>query len=346
MANAVHTSTTKKVASIAMAIALIGGCATQVMAQSDNESDVNSNSADLETTASAYLGPKKSIAIVEVAGNGAFHAQYGHWSEGTGLAAMLASELAQSNRFRVVNRSHLGATYYEQEIAARGLTARQTARPNQLIGAQYLVRASVTEFTMSEKGGGISIGGNIGGALGSIAPRRQKGRIAIDFTVVDSTTGEVVTSFPMTKKLKSTAIAASITRNNLSVGGDSFKNSPLGKAARELMTEAAYKLADALKDEDWTAQVAQVRADALYVNAGADSGLRPGDRFKIERVIDRIEDPVTGALLGIEKHVIGEAVVTNVANQYATAQYHAAYAPQTGDLVTIQPAMRVSYNNQ
>lgn len=334
-----------KAAPFALVCVLNAGCATaEAMAA---EAAEPAHAAETEGQADpGYTGPKKSIAVAGFTANAAFYSRYGGWEQGGGLAAMLESELKGSERFRIVNRTNLDATFYEQELNESGLTARRTARAGQLIGAQYLVTAAVTEFTMAEKGGGLSVGGSFGGVLGSISPRTQKGRIAIDFSVVDSTTGEVVASFPVEKKLKSTAIAANVTRKGVSVGGDTFENSPLGKAAREVMEIAADHVAAALESKAWTAHVAQVRPNALYVNAGADSGLKSGDRLVIERVVDRIEDPMTGALLGIEKQAIGEAVVVTVDDQYSTAQYSAAYAPQPGDRLILQEQIRLSYQMQ
>jgi len=325
--------TLRKVSAGALAAGLVALSAPLAVA---DDSNTRAERSDETIKSSAYYGPKKSVAVVDFSANGAFLSQYGEWSEGGGLAAMFESELKALKRFRVVNRSHLDSTLYEQELNVNGLTARPVASPGQLVGAQYIVRASVTDFTLSEKGGGISVGGNIGGVLGAISPRTQKGRISIDFIASDTTSGEVVASFALTKELKSKAIAASVSKSRLSVGGDTFKNTPLGKAARALVKDAAVLLARALEDKAWTAHVAHVRGDKLFVNAGVDSGLNRGDRLIISRVTDRIVDPMTGALLGVEKRRIGEAIIDGVAEQYATAYFNAPFAPAPGDLLTLK----------
>ena len=298
----------------------------------ENQSAVEA--ANFETR----MGPKKSVAVIDFGATGSFLYQYGQWEAGGGLAAMLETELAQTNQFRLAQRSHLEAALYEQQLSESGLTAARTARSGQLVGAQYLIRANVTDFTLSEKGGGLSIGGNIGGVLGGISPQSRTGRVSIDFQVIDSSSGEVVDSFPVTRKIKSRSIAVSAQKSGLNVGANSFKNTPLGEAARDAIAEAADRITQSLQNKSWSAHVAQVSGETLYVNVGADAGLQPGDSLKIYRIVEKIIDPVTGATLGMEKAEIGRAVVSSVAEQYARADFSAMTAPAAGDILT--------FNNQ
>jgi len=286
------------------------------------------------TYGQARLGPKKSVAVIDFGANGAFLAHYGGWDAGGGLAAMLETELSQTNQFRLANRSHLDAALYEQQLSENGLTAVRTAEAGQLVGAQYLIRASVTDFTLAEKGSSISLGGTIGGVLGGISPRSRTGRVSIDFEVIDSTTGEAVESFSVTQKIKSKSIALSASKSGFNVGGSTFKNTPLGEAARDAIAEAAYRITQALQNQSWSAHVAKANANSLYVNVGEDAGLQPGDSLRIYRVVEQINDPITGAVLGVEKIEIGEAKITTVHQQYASANYTSMMPPEAGDILT------------
>lgn len=284
------------------------------------------------------VGPKKSVAVIDFGANGAFLSQYGGWDAGGGLAAMLETELQQTGRFRLANRSHIDAALYEQQLNAGGLTAGTAAQPAQLVGAQFLIRGTVTDFTLAQKGGGFSIGGNLGGGVvGGIGPRSRTGQVAIDFQVMDSTTGEIVDAFSVSKKVKSRSIALSASRDGINVGGNRFENTALGDAAREAIAEASTRVAHSLAGQAWAAHVAQVRPDTLYVNVGADGGLKAGDTLKIFRVIDQINDPVTGAILGMERSEIGRATITSVADKYARADYSAMLTPEAGDILTFAP---------
>lgn len=323
------TSNSRKIRQIAAAACSALALAAPVAgpAAAANESAV------VEAGAAARMQPKKSVAVIDFGANGAFLARYGEWNAGGGLAAMLESTLAQSGRFRVANRSRIDAALYEQQLAASGLTAAPTARAGQLLGAQYLIEGTVTDFTLAEKGGGFSVGGAVGGVLGGVSPQTRTGNVSIDFRVINSTSNEVVASFTVAKKVRSRSIALSASKSGFKVGANSFENTPLGEAAREAMEEAGALIAEALRGQTWSARVAQVRADTLYVNVGADAGLRAGDTLRIYRIVDQIVDPVTGATLGVERAEIGRAVISSVADKYSRADFAASIAPEAGDIL-------------
>lgn len=284
----------------------------------------------------AYGGAKKTIAVAQFDGHGAFVDQYGGWDElGGGLAAMLVSELARSGHFNVVDRADLEAVLREQQYSESGLTAARTVRAGRLLGAQFLVRGSVTEFDDASSGGGISIGGSFGGFLGAISPQSRSGHVTIDVRVIDTTTGQVVHSYTADQRLSESAIAGSIGFENLSIGADSFERTPLGRAARAAIAESVVSITAALAVHAWEGAVAKVNGDTLYVNAGANSGLVPGDVLTIYRVIDQVTDPVTGEVLGIETVEIGYATVTRVHSRYATARFATAAPPDVGDFVKL-----------
>ena len=81
--------------------------------------------------------------------------------------------------------------------------------------------------------------------------------------------------------------------------------------------------------------MAKVNGGTLYVNAGLDSGLAPGDVLIIYRVVDQVTDPVTGEILGLETAVLGQATITQVRSRYATARFAAASPPQVGDVLRL-----------
>ena len=284
----------------------------------------------------AQQGPKKSVAVVDFATTGGFESAYGGVQAGGGLAALLETELSQGGRFRLAQRSHLNSVLYEQQLTQSGLSqAKGSAQAGQLTSAQYVVRGAVTDFTLNQSGGGATLTGPIGGVFGGISPQMQDGRLTLTFQVIDSTSGEVVDGFSITRKIKSRSIALTGTYagRTLSTGG--FKNTPLGEAARDAMVEAAARIGSTLSNRSWSAQVAQVRGGQLYVNAGAEGGLKVGDVLRIERVVDKIVDPSTGALLGVDKAEIGEAVVSSVQAQFAVATFQTAGTPQIGDVITL-----------
>ena len=47
----------------------------------------------------------------------------------------------------------------------------------------------------------------------------------------------------------------------------------------------------------WTGRIVDVTGDQVFLNAGTDTGLKPGDRFAVSTVVRELTDPSSGALL-------------------------------------------------
>ncbi len=297
-----------------------------------------------ETARHPYQGPKKTIAVATFDANGAFLARYGDWQVGDGLAAQLATALSKSDRFVLVERAGLDAVLEEQELGLRGLTTRTSApRAGALVGAQLLIRGSVTEFNERDEGGGFSIGGPITNSFaGAISPRRQTGHVAIDFRVIDTTTGRVVATHTSRAKISRRSIAFSGTGSDLNFSADAFQRSSLGEATRDAIHDAVAYVEYALADVPWSAHVAQVRGNQVYLTAGANANLSPGTSLIVYQVAERIVDPTTGEVLGTEEVEVGTLLLEHVESRYARGTFIGSTVPRTGDLVRFEPGRRIS----
>ena len=229
-------------------------------------------------------------------------------------------------------------------MALRGLTTSATSpRAGQLLGAQLLVRGSVTEFNESDSGGGFSLGGNLSSSFaGAVSPRTRNGHVSIDLRVIDTTTGRVVLAHTVSRKLKRRSIAFSGMSNDVSFSADTFQNSALGQVTREAIVEAVAYLEGALAGVPWSAQVAKVKNGQVYVNAGANANLQVGHPLTVYAVSDRVLDPVTQEVLGVEEVELGTIVIEHVQPRYALGSFLGASMPRPGAVVRFQPN-RVAY---
>lgn len=289
--------------------------------------------------ARAYHGPKKTVAVARFDANGAFQARYGGSDLGGGLAAQLSRALASSDRVILVERPDLDAVLVEQRLATQGIAQRATPTPNRLLGAQLLIRGSVTEFEESERGGGLTIGGVFGGVGTALTPRGQQGRVAIDLRVIDTTTGRVVLAHRAEEKVSERSLGLQVTRANLSIGADGFERTALGQATRAAIDSGVREILAKLDTVPWQAQVIRVGSGALYVNAGTESGLKIGDTLRIYRVTDTIKDLVTDEVLGVEERTLGEVRIESVAPRYATASWAGTVPLRVGDLLRTAPTV-------
>lgn len=145
------------------------------------------------------------------------------------LSDMLASELVSTNAFSVLERKEIDAVLNEQDLSASGRVSNKTkVQMKKLKGAQYLIAGSVSAYeedVAGQKGGvrfkGLSLGGG-----------KNKAYIAVDMKVIDTETGEIVDARTIEANAKGSALGAGLSLRNFSVGGESYKKTPTGKAIR------------------------------------------------------------------------------------------------------------------
>jgi curli biogenesis system outer membrane secretion channel CsgG len=281
-------------------------------------------------------GPKRTVAVAQFDAIGSFTYVNGGWDVGGGLSAMLTTALIESERFIVLERGNLSTVMSEQQLAANGLTNPESgAQPGNLFGAQLLIMGSVTEFGQNNSGGGFSIGFAGSDLGGAISPQWSKGYVAIDVRIVDATTGQVVKSYTVREKIKSSALAGNINFKGFSFGGNKFNSTPIGEATRRAINEIAQRFATEAASVKWTGRVVDAELGEIYLNAGSNSNIHVGDSFKVYRITKTLTDPTTGELLGQRKRQIGTLEITEVQEKLAIGEFnkHMDVEPQRNDLV-------------
>ncbi len=169
----------------------------------------------------------------------------GWWSGSvaTELQDMLASELVSTKAFSVLERKEIDAVLGEQDLSASGRVSSKTkVKMKQLKGAQYLVAGTVSAYEedVSGKKGGVSFKGlSLGGG-------KNKAYMAVDLKVIDTETGEIVDARTIEASAKGSALGAGLSLRNFSVGGESYKKTPTGKAIRACIVYISEYLACSL----------------------------------------------------------------------------------------------------
>ena len=286
------------------------------------------------------VGPKQSIAVGKFDTIGSFTATYGNWDIGGGLSAMLTTALNDSGYFIVSERANIQQILTEQEMKGSG-AVRATSGPQlgNLTGVNLMVYGAVTEFGAQDSGGGMSLGfsgGGLGGLLNSAISREStSGTVAMDLRVVDTTTGNIIDSFTVKETIENSGFDISVGYDDISLGTNKFMNTPLGATTRKAIVRAVEKIALTSNNADWSALVVDLDGEELYINAGRQTGIAPGQKFVVERVTKRLIDPSTGELLGTRTAKLGMVEVTEVMDRMSMGKYLplTSDAPQAGDLV-------------
>jgi len=174
----------------------------------------------------------------------------GWWSGSVAseLQDMLASELVSTKAFSVLERKEIDAVLGEQDLSASGRVSSKTkVKMKKLKGAQYLIAGTVSAFeedVAGKKGGvrfkGLSLGGG-----------KNKAYIAVDMKLIDTETGEIVDARTIEANAKGSALGAGLSIRNFSVGGESYKKTPTGKAIRAcILYIAEYLECSMVKGKD------------------------------------------------------------------------------------------------
>lgn len=279
-----------------------------------------------------YNGPRKTIAVTRFDAVGSFAAEYGGWDVGGGLAAMLVGELAKTNRFVVIERAELPALLREQQMASAGVT---TGDDRPLLGAQILVRGSVTEFDQDEGGGGLNIGFARNNFLGGLGVAQMTGHVTIDIRLIDAATGAIVSTHRVDKRVSESSLALRARTNDIAFGSETFNKTSLGRASREAIQQAVYDIIGGMDNVPWQALVATVEADRVFINAGRNANIAPGMALRAVRSDRTITDPATGQVLGSERRTIGDMTVLQVEDRYSVARWTGVEPPRRGDVVQL-----------
>ena len=231
------------------------------------------------------------------------------WGERLGEAAadVFVTELLKSGQFSVIEREKLNAVLAEQGLGASGAVTPQTAAQiGKLLGVQYILTGSVTQFSVSDVGGGFrSLGASV-----------TTGKVVLDARLVDTTTGEIVVAEEAENQKRMIGARFRSAR---------FKQSYDYGLAHEVMHPAVTKITEEIIDAAsglapaaGQGMVADVEAGEVIINLGSNQGVKVGDVFYVYRKGKTVIDPATGQPLVTKEKQVGEIVVTDVEATFST----------------------------
>lgn len=292
----------------------------------------------------AVSGPKRVVAVARFDAVGSFTAVYGNWDVGGGLEAMLITALLESKRFIVVERAQIQPILAEQQMKASGVTSPTTGPGvGNLTGVHAFIVGSVTEFGVNDSGGGMSLGaggsgGLLGGIVGGVSQQSQSGKVTIDVRYVNATTSQIMQTVTISEEIDNSSWDISAGYKGVSMGTNQFYKTPLGEATRRAITRAVQQLAVEAGKVPWSGLVVDYDGAELYINSGASSGLKVGDKMIIDRIAKTLTDPATGEVLSIKKQRLGTVTLTSVEDRISSGKFAPTdlLKPERGDLVAMQ----------
>lgn len=282
--------------------------------------------------AASVWAQKPRVAILEFK-NKSMGGQHYWYTDKVGAAAqdMLLTELVKSGKYAVMEREQISAIMEEKGLSLSGDIDPSTAmKIGKLLGVQYLITGSVTEFgsTVKEAQGGW--GYNFGAKKTNFVS-------ALDARMFSVNTGEILWADSASEEESSF---------NLKIFGSGGGTAEDERMFDKVLRPVIKKLADSLAKADLGAgaaasaprqavqgKVAQVSGGTVFVNIGTAHGVKEGDTFAVFRVGNVIKDPDTGEVLGSEETRIGQVKITTVKGEKLSEAAVVSGEPQVGDIV-------------
>lgn len=180
--------------------------------------------------------------------------------------------------------------------------------------AQLLVKGEITHFQHSTSGGegGVRIKGfKLGGG-------KDQAEINAVIYVVDSTTGQVISSKKLVGKASKRSLSVGFSDRDWGADLGGFKKTNVGKAVEAAIDEAVTFISEEVEEIPWEGTVILVKKGKVYINRGERDGVSKGQSFVVGSV-EELRDPDTGELLDVSMEKSGTVVVDTVKEKISIA---------------------------
>lgn len=268
-----------------------------------------------------FCGGKKIICVIDLEDKSGSH---GDWRNvGTGVGEMLVTALAETRKYTLIERDKLQAVMAEQNLGASGaITAQTAAKIGRLLGAQYIITGSITEFGI--KNSKIGVGGleKVLPFGGGAKMSKTKARTVIDVRAIDTTTAQIAAAAKGEGEKSSAEFSGDLSiAPNFDFGKEGFDETILGKAARNAVDQVAKELGKKFDEGGASAvKIIKITGNQIFINSGEADGEKAGNVYTIFRPGEDMVDPDTGESLGSELEKVGTAKVVKVNPKYSIAE--------------------------
>ena len=245
------------------------------------------------------------------------------WGDRLGEAAadVFVTDLLDTGKFSVIEREKLETVLKEQNLGASGLVTPETAaKVGRLLGVQYILTGSITEFAISRTGGGFR-GFGVGVTTG---------KVVLNARLINTTTGEIELAAEAAnkKRLVGARVKNASFYQSYNYG---LANEVMHPAVEKIVAKIVEKVGN-LSQLSVKGKVIKVSGANLYINIGSNWGVKVGDVFEVFRKGEELIDPDTGLPLGAEEEKVGEIEVVKVKEKYAVCRILSG-SPQAKDTI-------------
>lgn len=253
---------------------------------------------------------------------------------GSGFADSLADALIKCGQFIVVERAEIQNVMKEQDFALSGRTAETATGPKvgQLLTAQIQITGSILSVDTHTQNQGAAFGfkGFTIGASGGSA------EVLLALRIIDTSSGQVLDSQQIKGIARKSGLSFGFASGDFRGGMAGMSKTPLGDAVVDALNQAVAIIASRLERVPWQGRIVKADGDRIYINAGANFGVKPGDRFSCFHQGEALIDPETGLNLGGKTTKYGQIEVVEVSDKFAVAKPVAGTGFTGKDVIKIE----------
>ena len=235
------------------------------------------------------------------------------------MTEQLIVAIHSSGIYTVVERAQMGTILREQGFQNIAVNSSQAVELGKLSGADYsmigkitmaVVEVNPTLSAVTGLGALLKIDGlseTVGGYV-----HKVKGKIALEFRLVDNTTGEIIIA--------------------KTVEGSKSGNSPNDAFQNACKVAADNLLKELNSINPFRARIAAINGADIYIDQGSEAGLHVGDILIVARESEPII--VNGKIVAMKQNEVGKVKVVDVYSDYALCRAEGfANSIQQGDIV-------------
>ena len=301
----------------------------------------------------APTGPKHRVAVMNF-DYGTVHSSvaaiFGSDQDiGKGITDLLVQKLVQDGTYSVIERSALDKLLAEQNFSnSDRADATSAAKIGKLLGVDCIIIGSITQFGRDDKHTNVGGGGYSGWThgIGGVGVSKAKAVVGVTARMVNVNTGEILAAVTGTGESErgNTSLLGGGGNwwggggGSLDMGSSNFGNTILGEATHKAVDDLGAQL-DSSAGKVPTIKlevnglVADVTGSTIIVNVGAKAGVKVGDKLNVTRQVRVVKDPATGKVIKSVEDKVGEATVTEVDADSATATFSGSGPAKVGDVV-------------
>lgn len=212
---------------------------------------------------------------------------------------ILSTKLAESGKFILLERNDMTALLSEAQ--------KNESNAQQVIGADYLIIGSITEFGRK----------NTGQTKVFSSSKTQTVEAAVSVRLVDVSSGQIIYSE------EGKGSAELTTKSSfLGTGGKADYDATLSdKAISAAVSQLVENIVNKCTNKPWRSYILSSDKDGIIIAGGASQGITAGQVFNIKQKGKKVKNPQTGITFELPGKTIGTVTVVSTGGDTPETEY-------------------------